>query len=385
MPTAFVAGALANKCGSGGEAWVRLSWIRGLERLGWHVVFVEQVSSSTCVDASGKAASWESSANSAWFDAMVARFGLAGRVAAIVDGGRMHHGLDAAELLRLADGAALLVNISGHLDHEPLFSRLRNRVYIDVDPGYTQFWHAQGTGGARLEGHHAYYTVGLGVGRAGCTVPTCGLDWRPLPPPVVLDDWPDDRPAARRCFTTVASWRGGFGPVVHEGRPLGLKCHEFRKFIELPRRSGLPFEIALAIHAADAADRDHLLAAGWRLAAPRVVAGSPDAFRDYVAGSRAECSVAQGIYVETASGWFSDRTVRYLASGRPALVQETGFSRHLPAGAGLLSFTTLDEAIAGAEEIVAHEDRHRAAARQLAAEHFDSARVIGRVIADVSP
>lgn len=385
MRTAFVAGALANKPGSGGEAWVRLSWIRGLERLGWRVVFVEQVSSAGCVDAAGAAAPWEASANRAWFDAVVARFGLGGRAAAILDGGRAIHGLDAAALLRLAGEAALLVNIGGHLDHEPLFSALRNRVYVDIDPGFTQFWHAQGTGGARLEGHDAYYTVGLNLGRDGCGVPTCGLDWRPLPPPVVLDDWPVARGISRPCFTTVASWRGGFGPIVHEGRTLGLKCHEFRKFLDLPARSGLPFEIALAIHPADAADRDRLLAAGWRLADPRAEASTPEAFRGYVAGSRAEFSVAQGIYVDTASGWCSDRTVRYLACGRPALVQETGWSRHLPAGAGLLPFRTLDEAVAGAEEILAREEHHRAAARRLAAEHFDSARVIGRVIADVAP
>ena len=106
MRTAFVAGALANKCGNGGEAWVRLSWIRGLERLGWHVVFVEQVSTSNCGAGSGAAAPWESSANRDWFDAVVERFGLVGRAAVIVDGGRVHHGLDSGELLRRADEAA---------------------------------------------------------------------------------------------------------------------------------------------------------------------------------------------------------------------------------------------------------------------------------------
>jgi hypothetical protein len=388
--TAFVAGALANKPGSGGEAWVRLSWIRGLQRLGWEVVFVEQIASAGCVDARGRPAAWEESENRRFFDRVVADFGLGGSAAVIVDGGRAFHGMSRDELLDRARAARLLLNISGHLDWPPLFDRLANRVYLDIDPGFTQFWQAQGTPGARLEGHDAYYTVGLNVGAADCCIPTCGLRWRHVLPPVVLDDWPVadgggatlNREAGR--FTTIASWRGPFGPIVHEGKTLGLKVHEFRKVLELPGRTGLPFEIALAIHPADAADRDRLLAHGWHLADPAVVAADPHAFRDYVSGSRGEFSVAQGVYVDTHSGWFSDRTVRYLAAGRPAVVQETGFSRHLPTGTGLVTFRTPAEAATAAADIVARYDEHRAAARRLAEQHFDSDRVIGGLLADVA-
>ena len=386
MKIAFVAGALANKPGNGGEAWVRLSWIRGLQRLGWEIVFVEQVATAACVDAAGRPTSWAESENRRFFDRVVADFGLAGSAAAIIDAGAAFHGLAREELFDRAAAASLLVNISGHLDWPPLFERLANRIYLDIDPGFTQFWQAQGTGGARLDGHDEFVTIGLNIGSADCCIPTCGIRWRHVLPPVVLDDWPvaTEPPAASPApFTTVASWRGPFGPITHEGKTFGLKVHEFRKFLDLPGRTGLPFEIALAIHPGDAADREKLLAANWRLVDPSAVADDPRAFREYVTNSRAEFSVAQGVYVDTTSGLFSDRTVRYRAAGRPVLVQDTGFSRHLPTGLGLVAFRTPEEAKAGAADIVARYADHRAAARTLAETLFDSDRVLGGLLAGI--
>jgi hypothetical protein len=147
------------------------------------------------------------------------------------------------------------------------------------------------------------------------------------------------------------------------------------------------FEIALDIHVADEPDRIALLEHGWQVVPPREVCPDPEAFRRYVHGSGAEFSVAQGIYVETTSGWFSDRTVRYLASGRPALVQDTGLALNYPTGEGLVTFSTLDEAVAGAADILGEYERHSTAARALAEECFDSDRVLARLLdeAGVSP
>src|SRR5205085_8613451 len=131
---------------------------------------------------------------------------------------------------------------------------------------------------------------------------------------------------------------------------------------------------------ADAHDADHLRAAGWELLDPALV-GDVDSFRRFVRSSGAEFSTAQGVYVETNSGWFSDRTVRYLACGRPALVQDTGFSEHLPTGEGLLVFTTLEQAVAGARELLADYPHHRAAAQRIAGEHFDGPRAIAPLLA----
>lgn len=375
-----VGGAVANKYRNGGEAWVRLSWIRGLQRLGYEVCFVEQIDSAACVGEDGSPAHFERSATRAYFDRVMEEFGLAGSSALVLDGGAATSGLSYEDVLERAGGAELLVNVSGHVDDPELLRRVRRKAYVDLDPGFTQFWHAQGNTGARLEGHDVFFTVGENIGTSGCPIPTLGLDWRPLPPPVVLEDWPTGSPEPGP-FTTVGAWRGAFGPVIHDGHTYGLKVHEFRKMIELPRRMPQArFEIALEIHSGDATDRDALLANGWRLTDPVAEVPGPLEFRAYVQRSGAEFSVAQGIYVDTMSGWFSDRTVRYLASGKPALVQETGFSRNHPVGEGLLAFRTLEDAVAGAAQIQADYGRHAAAARALAEARFDSDKVLARFL-----
>ena len=380
MDTLVVSGAIANKHLNAGGAWVRLSWILGLRRLGFDVWFVEQINEATCVDAAGAPASFADSENRRFFEQVVERFGLQGRASLLYEGGREASGVSLAELLPVAEEARLLVNISGHLDLEPLMSRLRRKAYVDLDPGFTQFWHADGTGGARLEGHDVHFTVGENIGRPGCPIPTCGLEWKAVRAPVVLEEWPVADAGDTDRFTTIGAWRGPFGPVHFDGHTYSLKVHEFRKVIELPRRSPQRFEIALDIHPGDERDREALETHGWHLVDPRAAVPGPLEFREYVQGSGAEFSVAQGIYVETNSGWFSDRTVRYLASGRPVLVQDTGFSANFPVGEGLLAFTDLDGAVKGAGRIAGDYEGHRRAARAVAEAHFDSDIVLPRFL-----
>lgn len=372
-----VAGAVANKPGNAGEAWVRLSWVRGLARLGFQTYLVEQIDEATCVAADGRPAPLEESVNLAWFRQVVDWFGIEDAVSLVRDDGDGGCGISSQELRDLLEASALLVNISGNLRRPDLLRAAPRAAYVDLDPGFTQFWHASGDPGARLDAHDAYFTVGENVGAAGCSIPTNGVRWRPLRPPVVMDDWPvtEEEPAAR--FTTVASWRGGYGPVTYEGRTFGLKVHEFRRHLDIPARCGATFEIALDIHPADEADLKALRRHGWRVREPSAVVPDPASFRSYVQGSGAEFSVAQGIYVETGSGWFSDRSTRYLASGRPVLLQDTGFSDHYPTGEGLIAFRSPSEAVAGAERILRDYELHARAARALAEEYFDSDRVLG--------
>ena len=368
-PLVVVAGALANKPGNGGAAWTRLSWALGLKRLGCDVYFVEQIAESARTDAA-----------IAWFAHVTSSFGIADTSALIAeeDGSavRACSGACVAELIEVADGADLLVNISGHLTLDVLKPLFRERAFIDLDPGYTQFWHAQGLAEERLRDHHSYFTVGENIGRPGCGVPTNGVAWRPIRQPVLLDYWPVVGHDDQMRFTTVASWRGPYGRVTHDGRTLGLKAHEFRKFVTLPQLTGHDFEIALDVDPADHKDVDALRQHDWRVVDPQSVAGDPFAFRTYIQESAAECSVAQGIYVETQTGWFSDRTVRYLASGKPALVQDTGFAGTYPAGLGLVAFRTLDEAARGAELIMRDYEAQARAARAIAEHWFDSDRVL---------
>jgi hypothetical protein len=383
MTLVLVSGAIANKPRNAGEAWHRLHWVLGLRRLGFTVFFVEQITSENCRNASGTVVALEESVNLAFLKASADAFGLADSIVLIQDDGRQTHGMRFAELLDLADSADLLINISGHLTLDSLLRRIRCKVYIDEDPGFTQFWHAAGTPGMRLDGHDFYFTIGANIGRPDCPIPTAGIPWRPTRPFVVLDQWPFYPEGNPDRFTTIGSWRGSYGPVAYGGRTFGLKVHEFRKFLELPQRCAQSFELALDIHPADAMDRSLLEQHGWRIVDPRRVAPGPHTFRRYIQVSGAEFSVAKGIYVETSSGWFSDRTVRYLASGKPALVQDTGFGGQYPVGLGLVPFRTLEEAVAGAALIAGAYADHCRAARALAEEYFDSDKVLGRLIEEV--
>lgn len=383
MTIAIVGGAIANKPGNGGASWTRLSWILGLQRLGFDVYFLEQLDRVSCVDSEGAVTRFETSANLAYFQHVIAQFGLAGRAALIYEGGEQVSGLAWPELVELSLAAELLVNISGHLTLEPLKRGPRRRVYLDLDPGYTQFWQAAGNGGARLADHDVYYTIGENIGAPDCPIPTGGIHWRHIRQPVTLEHWPATRSAVTDRFTTVASWRGPYGRVEHAGVTYGLKAHQFRQVMALPRQVAATFEVALDIHPAEHRDLAALRQNGWRVIDPGEVASDPARFRDYVQRSAAEFSVSQGIYVETNSGWFSDRTVRYLASGKPALVQDTGFSRHYPVGEGLLPFRSLAEACAGAERVLRDYERHSRAARALAETYFDSDLVLSELIDQV--
>jgi hypothetical protein len=213
-------------------------------------------------------------------------------------------------------------------------------------------------------------------------LPVDGIPWRPTRPPVVLAEWPVVDCGGDQ-FRTVASWRGAYGRVEAAGRLHGQKAHEFRRFAELAELVDQPFEIALDISEADAADAQMMRRHGWRLQDPVEVASSPDDFRRYVQGAAAEFSVAQGIYAETRCGWFSDRTTRFLASGKPALVQDTGFSDSVPTGQGLLAFTTVEAAVAGVASIQRDYQAHAQCARTIAEQYFDSDLVLGRMLDEV--
>lgn len=373
-----VGGAMAsNPIGSGGYVWAFLQYVLGYRRMGHEVLYVEHLEPKQCIDEAWRPVSFADSENVRHFAALLDRFDLHGRAALLERDGDAHVGLSAADVLEWVDGADVLVNLSGRL-HFPAAARaVRRRIYVDLDPGFTQIWQAQYGVDMNLGGHDVYATVGLNVGRPGCPIPTLGLTWHATLPPVVFDEW---RPAAAigDAYTTVADWRG-YAPVEWQGVWYKQKSDEFVRLIELPRRVAAPLEICLAIHP-DEPDLPRLHANRWRLSDPRLCAADTDVYRDYVRGSRGELSVAKHGYVAGHTGWVSDRTVCYLAAGRPAIVQDTGVADHLPLGDGLLVFDGVDEAAAALEAVEADYARHAGAARQLAIEHFDSARVLTRLL-----
>jgi hypothetical protein len=379
MAVAVVAGALANKPDSGGEAWVRLSWVLGLRRLGWDVWFVERLPSG---QPEGRR----------FFEQAVGQFGLGERAALLGEGGEPLFGPGEAELGEITSEAEVLFDISGHLGRGAIPEAARTRVYVDLDPGFTQAWHADPGVEFSVAGYDRYLTVGQNLGKPGCPIPTGEIEWVPTLPPVLLEEWtPAPRPPGSLRFTTVGTWRSPYGGLVIGGRKMGLKHHQFRRFAELPERvPGAEFEIALDIHPGDREDLELLRSHGWGIVDPRAAAGTPAAFRDYVRGSGAEFSVAQGIYVEANTGWFSDRTAVYVASGRPALVQDTGWQELFEASSSekplaTISFDDIEVAIGGAEAIAEDWEERSRAARAFAEQHLDSDRVLSRLLELVLP
>jgi hypothetical protein len=358
-----IAAALAQRPGVGGHTWFALQYLLGFRALGWEVLLVDRLDDPRPGDVEALARELD-------------RFGLGDAWSVLLPGGRTA-GRSRAEVERRLCECDLLLDVMGYLDDPELRDLAPARVFLDIDPGFGQMWRALGLADV-LAGHDRFVSVGLNVGRATCSVPDCGVRWTTTLPPVALDHWP--AAPGGKTFTTIASWRGPFGPVEYEGRTYGLRVHQFRRFMELPRRTGADFELALAIDPAETPDLDRLRENGWRLADPARVAGDTVAYRRHIRRSGAELTVAKGMYVDTRSGWFSDRSACYLAAGKPVVAQDTGFAEHLPCGEGLLAFSTPDEAADAVARVTRDRARHARAARALAEEHLDARRVLPRLI-----
>ena len=374
--TILLSGMVAADPHQGGATWAVLQYLLGLRRLGHDAYLVEPVRPSSLRPAGAALGATD---NAAYFRGVVSEFGLERSAALLLEGTRETVGLGYDELLAVARRADALLNVSGMLTDEALIGRVPVRVYLDLDPAFVQLWHAAEGIDMRFAGHTHFVTVGQAIGRPGCDVPTCGREWIPTLPPVVLDHWPAADRVTHDGLTTVANWRG-YGSVEYRGVFHGQKAHSFREVIDLPTRTRERFLPALAIHPGEARDLAALAANGWRLLDPAVVAGTPDEYMRFVQGSKAEFGVAKSGYVVSNCGWFSDRSACYLASGRPVVAQETGFSRILPTGAGLFSFRTADDALAAVDALNADYPRHARAARAIAQEFFDSDKVLSRLL-----
>jgi hypothetical protein len=377
--TIVISGSIAQKPWHGGHIWVFLQYILGFRKLGWDVLFLDELDSEMCVDARGERCSVEESVNLSSFLRIMEEFNLGEAFALLCDRGRRTVGLSRKQVLGRVSTAAMVLNIMGYLRDSEVLDRAQNRVFLDIDPGFGQMWQELGLS-SMFADHHHYVTIGENIGQPDCTIPTCGLNWITTCQPVVLDYWRLDAGAPFQGFTTIASWRGAYGPVEFRGRKYGLRVHEFRKFAKLPVASAKPFEVALDIHEADFADRTLLENNGWVLTDPREVAGNPCQYHDYIQNSSAEFMVAKNMYVDSNSGWFSDRSICYLASGKPVLAQNTGLDRLYPSGRGLLTFRSMEEAVAGADRISKDYRAHSRAASAIAAEFFDSDVVLGSLL-----
>jgi hypothetical protein len=370
-----LAGSLAQKPHLGGHTWVFLQYLLGFRRLGWDVLFLDRLEPAMCVDEGGRPCGVEQSINMRYFLDVMNRFGLNDAYSLSYDRGTHVFGLQMPDVIERTRHAAFLLNVMGFLADEDVLASARRRVFLDIDPSVGQMWCELGLADI-FRGHDAYVTIGENIGRADCDIPTCGLPWLRFRQPVVLDQWPVTPAPANGRFTSIATWRGTYSPIEYRGRTYGQRVHEFRRFATVPPLTGRSFQLALDIDPSEQRDLAMLRDNAWSLTMPRFVAGTPASYRTFIQRSKAEFMVAKNIVVETNSGWFSDRSSCYLASGRPVLVQDTGLASLYPVGMGLLTFRTLDEAVAGVEEICGNYDKHARAAREIASAYFDSDKVL---------
>jgi hypothetical protein len=358
-----------------------MAWIQGLKQMGVEVFVIDQLDLDQCLFEPGRERTYADALNTDWFDAMVNRFDLAGRAALIGSRGESLRGPNPDELQDLISSADALINVAGDVRAESIKTQVRRRVLVDIDPAVTQLWLASGRPVPRADDHDLYFTIGENIGRPGCPIPTGGVRWRHTRQPVLLEEWPVCETPPPLRFTTVARWRGQgpHGRYSDIGLNFADKADEFVRFASVAPLSGQTFEIALDPNV-EPAETEPLRQAGWMVSDASTLTADPDSFRRYVQCSGAEFSVAKGGFVDTRSGWVSDRTTRYLASGKPALVQDTGFAPVIPAGDGLVPFATLQDAVAGAQAIALDYSHHAAAARQLAEDYFAAEVVLGPFI-----
>ena len=361
-----------------GSVWNRFNYVSGLRALGHEVFFVEEVGSGWRVDASGQACDFDRSINRRHFAYTVREFGLDGRACQLHEGDDRTEGLARKDIEAVCNRADLLLNFSGHAKSDLVMAGVRRRAYIDQDPVYTQLWQAEYGADLGFARHDVFFSVGLNIGSPRSPIPSCGLRWHPQLPPVDLKRWPMRPIAGTPTFTSVASL-GGYRDLCYRGVQYSSKHAEFERLAALPLRASLPFQIAVRPDAFPRSLIDDMRQGGWRISdAARL--SDLDAYQQFIACSGAEICVAKGAYVHSHSGWLSDRSGHYLASGKPVLAQATGFEEVLPVGEGLIPFEGIDGAIAGAQAIASDYPKHCRAARDFAEKHLAAPRVMAGLI-----
>ena len=349
----------------GGVTWCSLMYQLGLRALGHDVFYIEDT--GECVyDPVQNTRATDPSYGTSYIHQALEPFGLGNRWAFVNYDGS-YYGRSAEEVRRFCAGADLYLNLSGgSWFWRDEYAHIPHSAFIDSDPAFTQLaianaepWYVD-----FFKQFGRLFTFGSNIGTPRSRVPVGSFTWHKTWQPVTTADWRTGR-VARDCFTSVMTWQiESFTDVG------GNKDQEFIRFIDLPSRTSQPFE--LAINGPQLLLRQH----GWATVDAMQVSRTLGDYRDFIHSSKAEFGVAKRTYVETRSGWFSDRTECYLASGRPALVQDTGWTAHLPAGEGLLAFSSLEEAVEGIESINRDYARHARRASEIADEWFDASRVL---------
>ena len=370
----------------GGVAWDYGQYALGLEQLGWDVFYLEDTGGETYDPNKGEYGSDCSFGIRFLRDSLHALSPTLGDRWHFCAADGTTHGISASRFGEIVASADLFLNVSGGTLLRDAYMANRCKVLIDSDPGWNHFvnypkWDANpgwlGSHGYRAHDH--FFTYAERMGQPDCILPDMGIHWHPTRPPAVMDCWRSHGPET--AWTTVLTWNNFRKPVEFQGKLYGTKEMEFPKVEGLPvRLPNVAFELAVG-GGGPPIDRWRQL--GWRVVDSHAVSRTLDEYRDYIQRSRGEFSVAKNLYTATRSGWFSCRSACYLAAGRPVVVQDTGCSDVLPTGKGLITFSTLEEAIDAVSQIENDYAAHQAAARDIANEHLSSKQVLSGMLEQI--
>lgn len=380
---------------TGGVTWDYIQYPVGLQLLGHDVYYLEDTMQYSTFQAPGQ--EWNDASESVrYLKEVMESFGLGDRWAYRDIGSGKCFGMTEQQLEQLCSTADIFLNISASavLRHE--YFKIPNRVLVDSDPMFTQVqdWNDDFPEESYTEIRRRYswyshfFTFGENIGATDCMIPTYGLKWQTTRQPVCINFWnvAEMCRKIRPLFTTVMNWSAR-SDMVYNRQTWGQKNIEFKNIVGVPARcSNADFEIALAAPKAykQEVQQENFSSFGWTMRKPSDVVSSADDYRNYISCSTAEFSVAKNAYVKSVSGWFSCRSACYLAAGRPVITQETGWSKYIPQGNGLFSFSDMDSAVQAVSRVVAAPEIHAKAAKDLANEYFDSRKVLAGLLEHIN-
>lgn len=372
----------------GGVTWDYLQYVLGFAALGHDVWYLEDTA-TWAYDPVKQEPSADCSHNVGYLERVMREFDLGDRWIYRNEADGRYYGVEDEALAESIIGEAdVLANVSGACWLRPVTARIPHKLFLDGDPMFTHIGLATDPDSEyakRVREHNGHFTFGLNVGQAGCLVPTAGLNWRPTVQPISLDWWRKSLMPASAChiadnaWTTVMNW-ASYKAKEFEGEKYGQKDGEFLRFVDVPSMVDEKFVLAMGQGVGKSRPTEMLVSKGWNIIEPDVHLPDYATYHDFLGNSKGEWSIAKNGYVKSRSGWFSCRSACYLAAGKPVIVQDTGWSDHLPSGAGVMAFSTPEEAATAIASVSANYEEHCQAARDYAEKYFDAAKVCASLL-----